>query len=377
MKNIVSIWLSFIFLFVSNVSYGYSSLEKKWTEEKSLMLLNFMRKNSVSEKVPSISVEIFNASDDVFSFTAGLQNVSEKKNLTTDSWMHLGSNTKAFTGLLAAKVVQRGLINWDTKIIEVFPELKDKIHHNLLSVNLLSLLNHTSGMAPTTGFNWRKCTSKHNNKSGIKLREDYVACIVVEKPEKVDKYLYSNSGYIVAAAMLERVTNLDWESMLLRDICTPLGIDCLFGWPAQHSPDYTLGYEKSFFGNYTAQNVDDYALPREFGPAGDVSLTVNDYKTFVQFFLRGIKGQEDFLNTEEFEFLLYSGLGKTLGVGWGSYVTDEGFTISKHTGSAGPFDVRVIIVKECQLAFTVMLNSDAGEVAKLIEEYILELVVSE
>ena len=38
--------------------------------------------------------------------------------------MHIGSCAKAFTGYLAAIIVNKGLIKWETTLIEVFPELR-------------------------------------------------------------------------------------------------------------------------------------------------------------------------------------------------------------------------------------------------------------
>src|SRR5208283_2043275 len=62
------------------------------------------------------------------------------------SKIHLGSNTKAMTAVLAARLVQEGKIDWTTKAAEVLPFLDPQ--SQLGGCDLLDLCSHTSGVDP-------------------------------------------------------------------------------------------------------------------------------------------------------------------------------------------------------------------------------------
>ncbi|MGI8581200.1 MAG: hypothetical protein ACR2KX_03355 [Chitinophagaceae bacterium] len=54
-----------------------------------------------------------------------LKNQQTKANLS--DYFHLGSNTKAITGFVAAYLVEKNKIKWTTKFFDLFPDWKKKI----------------------------------------------------------------------------------------------------------------------------------------------------------------------------------------------------------------------------------------------------------
>jgi CubicO group peptidase (beta-lactamase class C family) len=60
---------------------------------------------------------------------------------------HIGSDSKAFTSLLAGQFVEDGRLRWDSTLAEVFPELKDKMDAEFAKITLQELLSHSSGLA--------------------------------------------------------------------------------------------------------------------------------------------------------------------------------------------------------------------------------------
>ncbi len=49
---------------------------------------------------------------------------------------HIGSDSKAFTSLLAGQFVEEGKLRWDSALAEVFPELKDKMDAEFAKITL-------------------------------------------------------------------------------------------------------------------------------------------------------------------------------------------------------------------------------------------------
>jgi len=54
---------------------------------------------------------------------------------------HLGSDTKAFTSLLAGQFVEAAKLRWDSTLAEIFPELEDKMDAEFAKIALEQLLS--------------------------------------------------------------------------------------------------------------------------------------------------------------------------------------------------------------------------------------------
>ena len=62
-----------------------------------------------------------------------------------DAW-HIGSDAKAMTATLAARLVEQGKIRWDTSLAEGLPELAGAMHEAHKPVTLRQLLGHRGGV---------------------------------------------------------------------------------------------------------------------------------------------------------------------------------------------------------------------------------------
>jgi len=65
-----------------------------------------------------------------------------------DDRFHIGSNTKAMTGFLAGSLVEKGLIQWETRILEVFPEMRSASNEAYVPKTLRDLLCHRARILP-------------------------------------------------------------------------------------------------------------------------------------------------------------------------------------------------------------------------------------
>ncbi|MGB1647392.1 MAG: serine hydrolase, partial [Crocinitomicaceae bacterium] len=67
---------------------------------------------------------------------AGVNNLIDKNEVRLSDKFSLGSNTKAITALIAMKMVEKGQITLDTKLLEVIPSLKKKIKKTYRKITL-------------------------------------------------------------------------------------------------------------------------------------------------------------------------------------------------------------------------------------------------
>lgn len=174
----------------------------------------------------------------------------------------IASCTKAMNATLAAVLVSRGEIEWSSTLSEVFPELTEGMDRRYRSVTLEQLLNHTAG-APSMNDFWK---SKDYQQvfafegSAQEQRFELIKIVTAHDPifKPGTEFEYSNVGHYIAGAMLERVMNDSWESLIEALVIEPLGLSHTTPYP----PVGTMGRINPQF---TAPGGGIYSTLEDFG----------------------------------------------------------------------------------------------------------------
>jgi len=77
----------------------------------------------------------------IVSGVAGTRRAGQDIPVGIEDRFHIGSDSKAFTSLLADQFVEEGKLRWDSTPAEVFPELKDKMNVEFAKITLQELLS--------------------------------------------------------------------------------------------------------------------------------------------------------------------------------------------------------------------------------------------
>ncbi len=259
-------------------------------------------------KVPALGALLMDERGVVWQGVTGRRQQTSKELVTIDDRWHLGSCTKAMTATLAARLVERGLISWDTRLAEVMANLKDEMEAGWEKVTLRQLLSHTAGIAkePIEGPVWLEL--RKWDESGVSTREQRVKVarwLVAQKlgSEPGTAMKYSNAGYMLAGAMLEVVADRSWEDLMQEEVFGPLGITSAgFGAPGTRGVvdqprggggargPGGVGHRGG--GHRGGGGVGGIWMPispmltgdnpRCLGPAGTVHMTRGDWATFVR-----------------------------------------------------------------------------------------------
>jgi len=132
---------------------------------------------------------------------------------------HLGSNAKAMTGIVAGSPVEKGLISWSTRILDIFPAFAKTAGDAYRDKTLEDLLSHRARIVPfTSGTDFKRLPAFKG--SPAEQREAFTGRILQRKPVDIVTtcgYTYSNAGYAIASAMLEKVSpkpqhSIGWRS---------------------------------------------------------------------------------------------------------------------------------------------------------------------
>lgn len=195
-----------------------------------------------------------------------------------DPW-HLASCGKAMTAALLAGIVEDGAIGFDTTLETVFPDLE--IESSMRRVTLYQLLVHRGGLpddrTPTPEIIELLSIAGAPRDARAELARRLLSRPPAVTPDT--EMRYSNFGYVLIGAALERVTHTSFEELMQDRLFAPLEMNsCGFGPPAaadEHAPSGHLMSEGALSPVPTFDN------PAFLAPAGTVHCSLIDWARFI------------------------------------------------------------------------------------------------
>jgi CubicO group peptidase (beta-lactamase class C family) len=242
---------------------------------------------SVRQKygVPAIAAAAMREGQLVEISATGSRQFGESPVVTTDDLWHIGSCTKSMTATLAGVMHDEGKVRWEMKIGEVLPELKARLRDGWETVTIEQLLTNRSG-APTQppAKAWQGAWSATGNP--VQQRLSFARAWLEGKPEAAPgtKFIYSNQGFALAGAMLERLARKPYEELLREKVFTPLGMKSAgFGPPGTakkiDQPRGHAGAPGAFVPKPPGKDADN---PEAITPAGRVHCSIADFARFAE-----------------------------------------------------------------------------------------------
>lgn len=157
------------------------------------------------------SVLIFKGSKVIYDKSFGLADIENQIKNTSATRTRIGSITKHFTATLILQKVQAGKIALDDKLEKFELGFPNEVAGK---VTVRHLLNHTSGFADIFNNEYFKTYR------ALKNIDDKLP-LLMNKPlisEPGKKYRYSNYGYIVLGAILEKIENKSFQTIINESI---------------------------------------------------------------------------------------------------------------------------------------------------------------
>ncbi len=217
----------------------------------------------------------------------GVRKYGDPTPVTIDDKFHLGSCTKSMTGTLAAMLVVEGKIKWQTTVTEVFPEMA--MHPDFRNATLLQFASNSAGVPHEVPHSiWQKA-SNDRDKPEREVRLDFVRALLSNPPAYAPgtQNVYSNGGFTIAGAMLERVSGKSYAELIRERLFKPLKLDSAgFGAPAVAGKlDQPYGHvlrEGKLIAILPGRDDDN---PSAITPAGRVHLSILDFARYANFHL--------------------------------------------------------------------------------------------
>lgn len=215
------------------------------------------------------------------SLVDGVRAIGRNERATTSDKWHLGSITKSMTATLVARCVGAGDVAWEDTVGGILGRAVPDMHVGYRDATFRHLLSHHAGLQANLPLDMLLRFSTDNPDPRAE-RVTYSQQALRQQPEgpKGDTYLYSNSGYVIAGAMLEAKLGAPWETLLRDRVFTPLDMKSAgFGAPGTPGAyDQPVGHAAAATGALDpyppgSPVTDNRAV---LGPAGRVHASLED-----------------------------------------------------------------------------------------------------
>ena len=302
---------------------------------------------------------------------AGVNNLNDKKEVQLTDKFSLGSNTKAITALIAMKMVEKGQIALDTKLLGVIPSLKRKIKKTYRKITLGELLSHRAHVRAYTAGEDYKDFPEELPENLVEQREIFVKHVLNQDPLASElTFDYSNAGYVIASHMMEISAGKSYEE-LVDEFMKEMGYAHYFGFANREDAAAPSGYwMEGEVWTEIGPNHEYSGVPELMSAAGMLSMNILDYSRLLQMQLKGLNGADTYISSESMN-THHFGL-KEYAYGWLN--GDNGMKFSTHEGALSSNHCLTVLLPEIPCAFSILINSDLPEHVQAMQQMARKVV---
>ncbi|MGW5699803.1 serine hydrolase domain-containing protein [Amycolatopsis japonica] len=221
--------------------------------------------------------------------SAGVRELGGTAKPPTNGHFRVGSTTKNFTATLVLQFVAEGRIGLDTPVAGLLPQLglDPRITVRMLLQHTSGLFNHTGQYNPdgtvTPGIPW--AGQEWVDKRFHTYQPEELVRLAVSKPAVFAPgagWSYSNTNYVVARLLVEKLSGRPFADELDRRILRPLKLrDTLSpgAWAGMPKPYAHAYYRYENAGQWKTIDV-THQNPTWISSAGDMISTTKDLQTY-------------------------------------------------------------------------------------------------
>ncbi len=297
----------------------------------------------------------------------GLANRDFNAPNTIDTRFNLGSMNKMFTAVAVLQLAEQGKLSLDDTLAKYLDT--SWLSQDILDrVTIRHLLTHTSGLG--SYFN---DTFARSSRALYRNVSDYKPLVSSETLafEPGTQQRYSNTGFLIAGAVVEKVSGMDYFDYVRKNITGPAGMtntDCYE--LDEVNENLAVGYDRRMTpaGPRYTNNIFMHVI--RGGPAGGGYSTVTDLLRFDRALRSGALLKQDSLAAAWTPDEKLNAIG--YGLGFGVQQTPAGKIIG-HSGGFNGISANLDVYLDS--GFTVAVLSNYGRAAEFVESKARELIL--
>ncbi|MFH1853033.1 MAG: serine hydrolase domain-containing protein [Candidatus Neomarinimicrobiota bacterium] len=166
----------------------------------------------------------------------GLADLERQIPVTSATNFRLASVSKQFTAMSIMILIERGKLDYNTTLNEIFPDFPDYGRR----ITIQHLLQHTSGLIDYEDLMADTATVQVHDRDVLNMMMSVDSTYFAPG----SKFSYSNSGYAVLALTVEKLSGRPYAQFLREEIFLPLGMNNTVAYEKDIStvPNRAFGY---------------------------------------------------------------------------------------------------------------------------------------
>ena len=199
----------------------------------------YIESQMLKHGIKGISVAVISKTEIVY--LKGYGTAGDGRSMTPQTPMYIGSQSKSFTGLAIAQLIEQGRLNLNDPVQKYISWFKVADSEASQKITINHLLHHISGLSEA-GFT-AELPEDATNEDAVRA----LASVRLTEPIGA-KFQYFNVGYDVLAVVIQSVSGMPYEEYLQKNILDPLGMSHTYTDPAlARENGLAQGYSR-FFG---------------------------------------------------------------------------------------------------------------------------------
>jgi len=284
----------------------------------------------------------------VFKKAYGMANLENNVLLNTDHKMGIGSISKQFAAVSILLLQQEGKLNIKDDIRKYLPAYNT--YGKIITIE--NILSHTSGIPSYTEMNGFD-TIVNKTISNFQLVKFFEKQPLLFEPGT--NWSYSNSGYVLAALIVEKITGKPFNDFLQQRIFRPL----LMTETSLGSSEFILPGKSGEYSGPTPKGrikmETQYNWYWAYG-AGQIISTVDDMLKWDDALYRPGFLRSDLVSLAHKSFILKNGEDAHYGTGW-AISTFKTKRMVQHGGSIGGYRAQGMRIPEDHLYILILSNT--------------------
>lgn len=297
---------------------------------------------------PGATVIVMKDGAPVFRKAYGLADVDKNTPMQPEMQLRLGSITKQFTAVAILMLAEQGRLSLEDEVTRFLPNYPVKDKH----ITIERLLQHTAGIPNYTAKVTFGLTSGQDK--SVQQMIDYFKDEALDF-EPGERWAYSNSGYILLGAIIEKVSGTTYADFIAKNIFEPLGMqDTAYEGHERSAKRRVAGYREGVFSGYRfAEHV---SMTQPYA-AGALVSTVDDLARWDDAISTGKLLRADTWRQAFTPCPLPNGAKCSYGYGW-QLGTMRGHRMAAHAGDIPGYNAEAIRLPDDKVFVAVLGNSN-------------------
>lgn len=328
-------------------------------------LQEFLDTTAAELGVPGAVVGVVDGDREIVA-TTGVAAVDTGAAVTARTLFQIGSTSKTFTGTVAMRLVENGMLGLETRVVDVLPDFRLGDADALAALRVRHLLTHSGGFLGDADEQpgWDDDALARNVASFADLPQYFAPGTIAS---------YSNAGIRLLGRVIEKVTGETFEQAVQRIVLDPLGMSetFFFPWDVIARP-HAVGHVPGDGGALTT--FAQWPLTRDIAPEGGIVSSVRDQLAYARFQMRGESegtapvSEETRLRMQQPQLAAGPPID-AIGLPW-LLTRHGGARVVMHGGNIADTQLsEFVLAPDEDLAVTVLTNSGSGKAlgAKVVD----------